>query len=210
MCCSYFPSTRRVESSTIFISSSVNPYNSYTASFIFRSNDVQRSSRRFVSPSVLLIRLRVAQVHQKHGGAADAGRIDGAGERHGDARLGIESVQGIDDVQVGTVGGANCAVRFWQLHSLEGALPPVWAGEAVARERAATWLGQVEPDADPRSRGQQRRAQQRAEHNVAGRKCRGRGNAGLLHETSPWNVGNAPLGTGATATDCQTPSDNVS
>ena len=48
---------------------------------------------------------RVAQIQQIDRVAVDRGDVDRTGERHGDARLQVKAIEGIDDIDIGAVGG---------------------------------------------------------------------------------------------------------
>ena len=105
----------------------------------------------------------IAQVDQVHRLAAHARQVDVAGEGYRNARLGVEAVQGVDDIDVGAVGRPHGTVRLGQLDAPEGVLRPVDLGEPVTRKRARRRARIIEAHADPGRRGEQGRRDQRGD-----------------------------------------------
>ena len=78
----------------------------------------------------------IAQAHEENGAAVDGCQVNGAAERDRDARLKVEPVKRVDDVDVRTVGGPDRAVGLWQVHAEPGELAVVRLREPVGGEWA--------------------------------------------------------------------------
>ena len=88
----------------------------------------------------------VTQVQQVHGVTRHAVHIDGAGKRHGDARLGRKSVEAVDDRDVFAVAHPHGAVGRGQVDAAKTAVAPVALRVAVAGKGAAGQVAGVEFD----------------------------------------------------------------
>ena len=117
--------------------------------------------------------LGAAQVHQVDRVAGDGGDVDVARERHRDARLGREAVQGVDDADVVAVAHPHRTVGLGQVDSPVGVVRPVAHREAVAGERPGRGVGGVEADGDAVGQhGQRQQRERHGRHERAGSGCK--------------------------------------